>query len=445
MRKLMERIRLRLGDFWWYSIMLFCAYRTVDALNAFVGLWIVPKYISPEELGAVVPLSNFANCLALPLAAFANAFRNEVSRLSTSRNMGQLKTLLCSVFAATGIFLAVALVAVRFILPLFLERIRIAEGSLGFLILAASFLGAISPIYANALQSLKKFKQQSVMAMVGAPIRLVAMVVAMPLRAISGYFVGQSAPLAFGIIASVFCLRKELAVRAQPYWSRDVARRFIRTFTLYAAGGLASCFYVLVESTVIRQRLPDIDSAGYYMVSRFSEIANFLYLAVAFTLFPFSAELAAKGKNYMKLVFKSGFAVALCNVFIAIPFFLFGRDILALLPNGADYSQFWWAIPWQIALCSSGAFIGLYITAEMSANRFGYLKWTIPFDLVYPIVLLLVTGHGYFAGFIPESWTEFLARHNIYSLSTMLVWMTALNILKLIACIVFMRRRVILV
>ena len=146
MRKLMERIRLRLGDFWWYSIMLFCAYRTVDALNAFVGLWIVPKYISPEELGAVVPLSNFANCLALPLAAFANAFRNEVSRLSTSRNMGQLKTLLCSVFAATGIFLAVALVAVRFILPLFLERIRIAEGSLGFLILAASFLGAISPI-----------------------------------------------------------------------------------------------------------------------------------------------------------------------------------------------------------------------------------------------------------------------------------------------------------
>ena len=108
MRKLFDRLHLKIGDFWWYSIMLFCAYRTADALNAFVGLWLVPKYISPEELGAVVPLSNFANCLALPLAAFANAFRNEVSRLSVERNMGQLKTLLRSVFVATGIFLAFA-------------------------------------------------------------------------------------------------------------------------------------------------------------------------------------------------------------------------------------------------------------------------------------------------------------------------------------------------
>ena len=440
MRKLFERLHLKIGDFWWYSIMLFCAYRTADALNAFVGLWLVPKYVSPEELGAVVPLSNFANCLALPLAAFANAFRNEVSRLSVERNMGQLKTLLRSVFVATGIFLAFALVVVRFALPLFLERIRIVEGSLGILILIASFLGAISPFYTFALQSLKKFKEQSIMSVVGAPIRLLTMLVAMPFRALSGYFVGQSAPTAFGIIASLFCLRKELSVKAEPYWSRAVVRRFARTFILFAIGGLASNFYVLIESTILRQRLPDIDSAGYYMVSRFSEIANFLYLAIVFAMFPFSAELAAKGKNYMRLVFKAGGVVALCNVLLAIPFFFFGRDLLAILPNGADYSQFWWAIPWQIALHSSGAFIGLYLTAEMSANRFGYLKWTIPFDLIYPVILLLVTGHGYFAGYIPASWTAFLTEHNIYSLSAMLIWMTVVNILKLIVCVVCMLR-----
>ena len=445
MRMLTERLHLKVGDFWWYSIMLFCAYRTADILNAFVGLWLVPKHISPEELGAVMPLSNFANCLALPLAAFANTFRNEVSRLSAENRMGELKTLLSSVFAATGIFLACALVVARLVLPLFLERIRIVEGSLGILILAASFLGAISPIYTNALQSLKKFREQAVLSIVGAPVRLLAMLAAMPFRALSGYFVGQSAPMVFGIAASIFSLRKELSVKARPYWSREVVQRFTRTFVLFAVGGLASNFYVLVESTIIRQRLPDIDSAGYYMVSRFSEIANFLYLAIVFAIFPFSAELAAKGRDCMRLVYRAGLVVALLNAVLAVFFFFFGRDILQLLPNGAVYSQFWWAIPWQIALYSSGAFIGLYLTAEMAAGRFSYLKWTIPFDLVYPAVLLAVTGYGYFAGLVPESWTEFLARHNIRSLSTMLVWMTVVNILKLIVCVACMRRRMVLV
>ena len=39
-------------------------------------------YIDPSELGAVQPLTQFANFLAIPIAAFANTFRNELTRLS---------------------------------------------------------------------------------------------------------------------------------------------------------------------------------------------------------------------------------------------------------------------------------------------------------------------------------------------------------------------------
>ena len=190
MTALLNKLHARLGDFWWYSLMIFMAARAADCLNVFVGLWLVPKYVEPSELGAVMPLTNFANFLAIPIAVFASTFRNELTSLAVNRKFGQMKTLMRGVFIATAVFLFLAIVVCRFLLPAYLERIRVAEGSLGLVILVCSFITAVSPIYGNALQSLKKFKASSVIALIGAPLRLITMLVMMPFRAITGYFVG---------------------------------------------------------------------------------------------------------------------------------------------------------------------------------------------------------------------------------------------------------------
>lgn len=65
MQQLLNKLHARLGDFWWYSLMIFMAARAADCLNVFVGLWLVPKYVPPSELGAVQPLTNFASLLPL--------------------------------------------------------------------------------------------------------------------------------------------------------------------------------------------------------------------------------------------------------------------------------------------------------------------------------------------------------------------------------------------
>ena len=432
------KLHARLGDFWWYSLMLFCACRAADVLNAIVGLWLVPKYVDPSELGAVMPLTQFANFLAIPVAAFANTFRNELTRLSIGKEFGKLKTLMRGVFVATAIFLFIAIIVARLILPAFLERIRIVEGSLGLIIIAASFIGAVAPIYSNALQALKKFKAQSLLSVVGAPVRLITMLAAMPFRALTGYFVGQASTPVFCIAASVFSLRKEFSVKAEPYWSNDVICRFSKLFATFAIIGVVDGFLLLVESTILRQRLPDLDSAGYYMATRFAEIAGFLSTTLAFTIFPFAAEKAAKGEDTRPLAIKSMLANAVFCLVLALPFLFFGKTILALLPHGDLYSAYWWAIPWLIGITYLTSIIGIYTTTEFSANRFNFLKWYLPFDLTYPLLLLLVTGHGYFTGIIPCSWSEFLTTHNIYSLNTMLWWMTAINVIKVISCFIAM-------
>ena len=437
-KKIACSLHEKLGDFWWYSLMIFCACRAADLLNAFVGLWLVPKYIGPAELGAVTPLANFAIFLAIPAGVFANTFRNEVSRLSVAGEFGKLKTLVRSVFAASAVFLVLALVAARFVLPHFLERIRIAEGSLGFVVIASAFLGAASPVYSNAVQALKKFKLQSAIHVFGAPVRLLVMLAAMPFRALTGYFVGQASVPAFSIAASVIGLRKEFAVKAEPYWNRPTIRRFAALFAVFAAYALSGGLQGLVEPTIIRQRLPELDSAGYYMATRFSEIATYLYCAMSFAFFPFAAELAAKGKNAAKLIFKAtGVNIAFCSV-LALALFFAGERILALLPHGGEYSAYWWAAPWLVALTVAASFQDMYFTSEFAAGRFGFLKWAVPINIAYPALLLAVTGYGYFTPFIPASWTEFLNLHNIRSLDTMLWWMTAFTAAKTACCLIAM-------
>ena len=414
--------------------MIFMAARLADCLNVFVGLWLVPKYVPPSELGAVQPLANFAAFLAIPAAAFASTFRQELSNLAVTNQFGKMKTLMRSVFIAAAVFLVVAIVVSHFLLPHFLKRIRIAEGSLGMLIIVYSFINTIAPIFQNALQSLKKFKASTVISLLGAPIRFLAMLATMPLRALSGYFVGQTSTPAFAIVTSVIALRKELAVKAETYWTKSVIGRFSKLFMIFGVSSIASGIATLVETTVLRQRIPEVESAAYYMTTRFAEIATFVSSALTFTIYPFTARLAAQGKSTNPLVLKSCAIIFASNMILALFFYLFGKPILAFLPNGALYADYWWAIELVILQSTLMQFSTIYLAAEVSANRFGYIAWFVPLAIIYSGAILCITGYGYFTDYLPSTWIDFLRTHNITSLKICLIWFVAYNFFKVFFC-----------
>ncbi len=424
------KLHAKLGDFWWYSLMLFCACRAADVLNAIVGLWLVPKYVGPSELGAVMPLTSFAGFLALPVTIFAMAFMKEMTVLATNKEYGKLKSLMRGVFVGAGIFLVLALVTTKLTLPLFLKRIRVAEGSLGFLIIAAAFTGAVAPVYQNALQALKRFKTISALHIVSAPIRFAAMLVTMPFRALSGYFVGQAATPTFTIAASVFSLRRELSVPAEPYWTRPVLRSLALTLAGMAAYYYAGTILGLVEQTVLRQRLPDIDSAAYYMATRFSDLAVFVACTLTTVLFPFTAGLAAEGKSTRPLVVKSSLAMLAVGALLAAFFAAFGKPILSILPDGDKYAAYGWTIPCLIGITTLASIQSFHTNTELSAGRFRFLRWWIPLHLIFAAGLLAITGYGYFTAYLPGQVVNFLKNHNFSSIKAMLIWFAATTIVK---------------
>ena len=427
---MLKKLHAKLGDFWWYSIMLFCACRAADVLNAAVGLWLVPKYVGPAELGAVIPLTSFAGFLTLPIAIFATVFSKEVTTLATYGEYGKIKSLMQGAFIGAGIFLALALMATHFVFPAFLERIRVTGGSLSILILASSFIGTIAPIYASALQALKRFKSISLINIISAPLRFIVMLIAMPFRALSGYFVGQATTPMFIIISSVWFLRKELSVPAEPYWSRPVFKRFSVLFLGTAAFSISGAILGLVEQTVLRQRLPDLDSAAYYMATRFSDIAGLIACTLATVLFPFTANLAAEGKPTKVLVLKSSIAMIIMGGGLALLFVFMGKPLLSILPDGDKYSNYSWSIPWLIGIATCGGVQLFHTNTEISAGRFGFLKWWVPLHLIGAGGLLFVTGYGYFSEYLPVSWCDILSAHNITSLKSMLIWFTIITVIR---------------
>lgn len=393
-------MKKKLGEFWYYSLLLFLAYRAADFLNMFVGLWVVPKYIDLSELGAVLPLASFATTFALPIYIFALTFMKEVNTLATRQEFGKLKSLMSGVFTFSLIFLVLAVAISRLIMPSFLEKIRIAEGSLGVVIFASAFLGCVAPIFTNAVQALKKFNQLAIIQIVTTPLRLITMLIAMPYRPLSGYFVGQSAIPGAQIFASLFFLRKELKVKAEKYWERKNVRKLALLFLGYLAYQLPTMIASLFDSTILRSSLSELDSAAYYLVTRFSDISNYITLTLITVLFPMTAEASERGEATKPFVMKALVAQIVFSALLALAFVFFGDiPFLRFIPGGENYLGYVKYIPILIGLNLLSSIQLFYTNTEASANRWGFLKWWLPINAALPIVLSLAAKLGLIASF----------------------------------------------
>ena len=107
-------------------------------------------------------------------------------------------------------------------------------------------------------------------------------------------YVGQSSAPAFQILASVFAFRKELgrAVKAELFWTKAKVREMFGYMLWGAVAKAVGGLVQFVEPLVIRQRLPDVDSAAYCMISRFAEIGTYLGLTLSGIVFPYVSEAA---------------------------------------------------------------------------------------------------------------------------------------------------------
>ena len=377
-----------------HAVLLFIALRLGDFVNAAAGMWFVPKYVSPADIGAILPVTSFATFLSLPMFAFAMTVMKESACLAAEGERGKIRTLLGGVFAVVAVAMVAVLGVSALLMPRFLKLMRVSDGTVGFLVVAAAFLGCAAPVYTDALQSLKRFRSLAAIEVAGAVMRFAVMFAAMPLKAMAGYFAGQVSFPLFRIFGSVFALRKDLAVPAEPFWNRAAVRRVAVAFIAILAYQAIPMATSLWEQSILRTSLSAHDSAGYYMVSRFADFLYYLTFPLMLVMFPYTANAAQKGSSTSPYVIRCSAVTLGVSAVMAVAYALFGAKLLPLMPNGADYLSYVCYMPWLVAINALTTCQVFYANAEVSAGRFGFLWWFAPLHLAYVAVVHLCIALG---------------------------------------------------
>lgn len=419
MKALLNRIHERVGDLWWYSAMIFLACRSGDAIQAFIGLWLVPKYVGPQELGAVLPLQQLTSFLTVPLAIVAVVFSKYVNTYATRGEYGKVKSFIHDVFTCSFILFIICIAGSYLIMPFFYERLKIASGSLTFLILLCGLFTNIGAIVGSAQQGLKRFKTMSVMTLLGAPIRLVTLLIAMPFRALSGYILGQTTPVATTSLLSIFDIHKVL----KPYtpdksWRKDWKNilKYAWPIAIYTTFSL---IFGTITSTVIRQRLPEIESAANYMLSRFTEITGFFSASISLILFPLVAESHEQGHEDTHLLKRAVIGTLIPTCTLALAFVFLSNWIFSLTDTWATYRPYAYLLPPLTITTGLGCLIGTTISYEMACRRFGIAAFITIFNLIWTSILVCFTGYEFFFGILPDTYINFMKNCNLASIHTL--------------------------
>ena len=395
------------------ALLLFLALRAGDLVNVAAGLWFVPRYVLPEDIGAVLPVSSFATFLALPVFAFAMVMMRESACLYAAGERGKVKSLLRGMFAVFAALLVAFLALAAVVVPRFLGAMRVSDASVGVLAVSAAFLGCLAPVYTDALQALKRFAPLAAVELGGSVVRFLVMLAVMPVKALAGYFAGQVALPLFRIAGSVLALHRDLAVPPSPYWNAAAARRIFLAFLAVVAYQATPMAASLVEQTLLRTSLPFEISAGYYMVSRFADFLHYLTFPLMLVMFPYTAQAAERGETTRGYVSKCAAAALVAAALLAIAYALAGERFMVLMPNGENYIAYARYMPLLVLGTVLTTCQVFHTNAEVSAGRFHFLKWLVPLHLAYPLALTLAARAGLIA-----------------SLPRMLVAMTAASLLR---------------
>jgi hypothetical protein len=284
----------------------------------------------------------------------------------------------------------------RLVIGVVSVTVILSQKSLPFaLAVASAAFGCIAPIFTDALQGLKRFGKLALIEFGAAVSRFAAMIAIMPICPLAGYFAGSVALPFVRMVSSMAEMRRYIFAKRVKFWTYSSVLKLVKeSFVIYAYLGSA-LGVSLLEQHIIRSCLPYADSAGYYMVTRFSDILNLVSYPLLMVLFPYAAMDEAKNKSSLHMVIKCSAVVMTMAFLMSVVYAFSGEYILSILRGGQEYvkySVFIVPLTFITACVSCQTF---YTNAEVAAGRFTFLGWYIPIHLVYAVIIYIVSILGY--------------------------------------------------
>lgn len=378
-----------MAPFWKSAAILFVALRFGDLVNAVTGIWLVPKFVGPSELGAVMPLAQAAGLLGLPVSVLVAPYSRLLSVHLARGETGKAKAMVRDATLLAALAFAVSAAASPFLLPPLFSRFHLANGNLALAILVSSVIGAFTPVFSETVRAMGRFGIVSLCNVLAAPVRFASMAMAMRLRGITGYFVGQAAgPVLISVLSIGAFMRAVRGVRPVPYW-RDDRRPFLSfliPFALVSAAGGVHGMAELMPMSFI----PQAESAAYYQITRFTEIATYVGITFPFMLFPVVAARDARGEDSTGLLLRSMALSAAGGLALTGALAACGRVLFSSFGFLSPYLPFVGHLLPFGAIATMRVTYACFAAHEMARSDFRFLRCELPVHIAATAALALV-------------------------------------------------------
>lgn len=392
-------IKEKLGPLWWYALIIFIVQRLGDVLNAAAGVWLIPKYVPIEELGALEPLTKVGAMLGLPLAIVVAPYIKLLNTHATRGEFGKVKSLLRDALAFCTVASVLTITAGAIMMPRIFTFVRVENGRLALLIIATSIIGTVTPIFNGSLQALKRFRTYSAISLLAAPIRFVTLLIALPFRGLTGYFAGQASGSLLTIgIASVDLIRRfGRKIKCEPYWKED-KNKFLLFLIPGILSGTTGTVRATLEMMMIRS-LPDIESAAFYLLTRFSEIATYIVSPLIFVLFPIISERHELGKNTHRMLFQTlAFTLGIGGI-TAIGLAVSGSKLFSLSATWQPYIPYTGQMGILTLMATIRLAMACFTTHEIACWRFKFFRYTIPIAIIESAIIYIAFHYPEHSGY----------------------------------------------
>lgn len=403
------RLRDRLGPLWWYTMLGFIVNRLGDVINIFIGLYLVPRLLPGEDLGALLPLMAVGAIFSTPLALLLIPVGKFLSVFAAKGETGKIRALLADSLWISLLFAVVMTAWIFWQGDALMLRLHVTDPRLLWPVAGFAVLVCIEPIVSGALRALQQFKPMLWAGLFSPYVRLAGMLtLLLPLGAL-GYLLTQLTTSVFGVLFGLCVLYltlRKLGPRVS-YWPHG--REMILFALPLVALSLVSRFQLPIETMVIRHRLPAVDSAGYYYAVMLGAIPGYVTGAMLPFLWPILSDRFERGQRTEGLLLQSmlfNLVVGACFVglfALIMPWFF-------RLPGPWHEYGAYAGFVWQAALIGTLKTAQTFYTAhEMACRRFIYMWYLIPLLLLECAVLYLLPGWSAVRSYLPAAVWDWVA------------------------------------
>ena len=140
MKSFLKQIHDRLGELWWHAGLSFVISRLGDVVNLFIGLWLVPQFVSKSELGAVLPLVSVGAIFSMPLGICLIPVAKFLSVFVAKGEHGKAKALLRDAIMLSGAFILVLIAMVFWSVEGIMARLHVGDPRMAWPIICFAML-----------------------------------------------------------------------------------------------------------------------------------------------------------------------------------------------------------------------------------------------------------------------------------------------------------------